>query len=117
MGQTVIDLGDQAELVIDEPNSQCSQHRATVITIALLNEFGGATNLGPAQRSGSVSLTIGYSLYRIYYQLRVKRVLSALTAYSEAIRHIQENIYLYDYRLARKAIEVLRECHRKELKS
>lgn len=116
MPKRIIKLGDKADLIIEEPSSLPSANRALVVASAVLEGFKGSNVLRASSHSGSLPITIGYSVFKVYYRLRVKRVLSALEAYSEAIRHIENNFHLYDARLARKAIEVLKECHRRELR-
>ncbi|MFB2972613.1 hypothetical protein ACE1CD_26945 [Aerosakkonema sp. BLCC-F183] len=111
-----IKLGNDAELIIDEPKSASSGDRAIIITSAIAQAFSDSTSLSPSTQTGFLPITIGSTVFRIYYELRVKRILNALTAYSEAIRHIQQNPHLYDQRLARKAIEVLRECYNDRLR-
>jgi hypothetical protein len=117
MGKTsVIDLGADVELVIEEPDGLSSADRALAVTSACVREFGDGGLVFPCQRSGSFPVTIAGRIYSIYYQVRVKRVINALTVYSETIKHIQNNPHLYDSRLATKAIDVLRECFRSNLR-
>ena len=116
MGKTVIKLGDKAELIIDEPNVISTNDRAMVLITAIAQEFSGVTALNPSRHIGTLPVRIGATVYRVYYELKVKRVINALTAYSEAIAHIENNPHLYDARLSRKAIEVLRKCYSRELK-
>ena len=115
MGQTVIRLSDQAELILDEPAAVSAVERALILAEIVTQEFSATRIKKPSTYTGSLPVRIGSHIYRIYYQFKVNRVMDALAAYSEAIRHIQHNPRLYDRRLARKAIEVLRECHRAEL--
>lgn len=115
MGKTVIRLGNKADLIIDEPNVISASNRAIVLTTAIAQEFSGVTALNPSRHTGTLPIKVGATVYRVYYELRVKRVINALTAYSEAIAHIENNPHLYDTRLSRKAIEVLRKCYSEEL--
>jgi len=115
MGQTVIRLGDQAELILDEPAAVSSTERALIVSEIVAREFSGTASRKPAIYTGSLPVRIGARIFRIYYQFKVKQVMNALTAYSEAIRHIENNPHLYDRRLARTAINVLRQCYRTEL--
>jgi hypothetical protein len=115
MGQTVIKLGDHADLILDEPSAVSSTERALILTEIVTQEFSATGIRNPSVHTGSLPVQIGSTIYRIYYQLKVNRIMNALTAYSEAIRHIENNSHLYDRRLARKAIEVLRECYLSEL--
>lgn len=115
MGQTVIRLGDNADLILEEPGAVSSADRALIVTEVIIQEFSLGYTRSPSVHSGSLPIRIGSTIYRIYYQLKVNRIMNALTAYSEAIRHIENNPYLYDRRLARKAIQVLRECYLNEL--
>ncbi|NET45491.1 hypothetical protein [Okeania sp. SIO2B3] len=110
MGTRTIDLGNGAELTIDEPNSLSSSERPLLVTSAIVQAISDSASLTPSTRSGFLPITIGYEVFRIYYQFRVRRVMNALTVYSEAINHIQKNPHLYDRRLATKAIQVLHEC-------
>ncbi|MCL1468016.1 hypothetical protein [Argonema galeatum] len=115
MATITIKLGNEADLIIDEPNSASSGDRAIIVTSAIAQAFSDSTSLSPSTRTGFLPITIGSKVFRIYYELRVKRIMNALTAYSEAISHIEQNPHLYDQRLARKAIEVLRECYNDRL--
>lgn len=118
MGKTsVVNLGTDIELVIEEPNGLSSLNRALVVTSACVQEFGDGGLVFPSQRDGIFPITIAGRVYSIYYRIRVKRVINALTVYSETIKHIQNNPHLYDSRLATKAIEVLRSCFRDSLRS
>lgn len=116
MGRQTIILGQDAELIIDAPASVSDSSQSLVVAKAICQEFGGVTSLSPSTRTGSLSLRVGSSVYRVYYEFRVKRIMSALTAYSEAIRHIENNRYRYDQGLAEVAIETLRKCHRDVLR-
>jgi hypothetical protein len=116
MGTRNIKLGNDAELIIDEPNSASSSERAIIITSAIVQAFSNSTSLSASIRNGFLPIKIGTTVFRIYYELRVKRIITALTAYSEAISHIEQNPHLYDQRLARKAIEVLRQCYNDRLR-
>ena len=115
MGKTVIKLSDQAQLILDEPAVVSSAERGLIVAEIITQEFSAARTRKPSIYTGSLPVRIGSRIYRIYYQFKVNQVMNALTAYSEAIRHIENNSHLYDRRLARKAIEVLRECYRTEL--
>lgn len=112
----IIKLGNDAELIIDEPSSASSGERAIMLTSAIAQTFSNSTSLSPSTRTGSLPITIGSTVFRVYYEFRVKRVINALTAYSEAIIHIEQNPHLYDLRLANKALEVLRDCYRERLR-
>lgn len=116
MGQTIIKLGDNVDLILDGPSAVSSVDLALIVTEVIVQEFSVGSIRSPSIYTGSLPVRIGSTIYRIYYQLKVNRIMNALTAYSEAIRHIENNPYLYDRRLARKAIEVLRECYLNELK-
>ena len=116
MSTRTINLGNDADLIIDEPSSLSSSERPLLVTSAIVQALSGSTSLSPSTQSGYLPITIGSTVYQIYYQLRVKRVMNALSAYSEAIIHIQQNPHLYDWRLAHKAVEVLRECCRERLR-
>lgn len=116
MSTRTINLGDDAELIIDEPSSLSSNERPLLVTSAIVQALSGSTSLSPSTKSGYLPITIGSTVYQIYYQLRVKRVMNALSAYSEVISHIKQNPHLYDRRLALKAIEVLRECYKEYLR-
>lgn len=116
MNTRTINLGNDAELIIDEPSSLSSSERPLLLTSTIIQAFLGLTSLSQSTQSGYLPITIGSTVYRIYYQLRVKRVMNALSAYSEVISHIQQNPHLYDSRLASKAVEVLRECCREHLR-
>lgn len=116
MTKRVIQLGQDAELIIDEPNYASSADRTAIVTSAILQEFSGLGYVNPAIQYGSLWLRIGAKFCRIEYELHVKRVLNALTAYSEAIDHIQSNPNLYDQRLAKKAVTVLRRCYKDTLR-
>lgn len=116
MSTRTINLGDDAELIIDEPSSLSSNERPLLVTSAIVQALSGSTSLSPSTQSGYLPITIASTVYQIYYQLRVKRVMNALSAYSEAISHIQQHPHLYDRRLALKAVEVLRECCQEYLK-
>jgi hypothetical protein len=117
MGRVTISLGNSAELIIDEPSSASPSDRALVLTHAVARSFSKHPRRQFETIGGSLPLRIGHRLVEVYYQLKVKKALDALTAYSEAIKHIEDNMLGYDDRLARKAIEVLRQCCRAELKS
>lgn len=116
MGTRTINLGNDAELIIEEPSSLSSSERPLLLTSVIVQALSGSTSLNQSTQSGYLPITIGSTVYQIYYQLRVKRVMNALSAYSEAISHIQQNSHLYDRRLAHKAVEVLRECCREGLR-
>jgi hypothetical protein len=116
MGQTIIALGANAELIIEEPDLVPTSNRAVIITHAVAQAFQQSSCRQPGSIQGSVPIQIGQRLVRVYYELRIRRVLDALSAYSEAILHIKNNEDRYDRRLARKAIEVLRACYRAELR-
>lgn len=116
MSTRTINLGNDAELIIEEPSSLSSSERPLLLTSAIMQALSGSTSLSPSTQSGYLPITIGSTVYQIYYQLRVKRVMNALSAYSEAISHIQQNPHLYDRRLASKAVEVLRECCKEYLR-
>jgi len=116
MGTRTISLGSGAELIIDEPNSLSPSERPLLITSAIVEALSNSGSLTPSTRSGFLPITIGYKVYSIYYQLKVRRITNVLTAYSEAINHIQHNPHLYDRRLATKAIQVLRECCKERLR-
>ena len=115
MGQTVIRLSDQAELILDEPAAVSPAERALILAEIVTQEFSGTGIRKPAIYVGSLPVRIGAGIYRIYYRFKVNQVMDALTAYSSAIRHIENNSHLYDRHLARTAIQVLRECYRTEL--
>lgn len=115
MGQTIVRLGEGADLIIDEPSAVSPTDRALIVTQAVIQEFSGATVMTPSSRRGSLPIRIGHTVYQVYYHLRVKRIMNALTAYSEAIQHIESNSHLYDRRLSRTAIDALRACYRNEL--
>lgn len=116
MRQRIIKLGNDVDLIIDEPASVSSTERTLVVASAIVQEFSGKGTLAPTNKEGNLPIRIGSTVYQVYYQLRVKRVLNALAVYSEAIRHIEENPNLYNPRLACKAIKVLREYHQAELR-
>jgi hypothetical protein len=116
MSTRTINLGNDAELIIEEPSSLSSSERPLLLTSAIVQALSGSTSLSPSTHSGYLPISIGSTVYQIYYQLRVKRVMNALSAYSEAISHIQQNPHLYEHRLAHKAVEVLRECCKEYLR-
>lgn len=116
MAQRTIPLADGVDLIIDEPSVASSSDQAALIASAVINEFGSGSNYLMHTKSGEFEFKIGYSIFRVYYQYKTNRVLSKLEAYSAAIQYIEKNIYQFDYRLARKAIEVLRQCYRDELR-
>lgn len=118
MSQRTIPLADGVDLIIDEPNGMPSSSRATLVASTVINEFGNGTtsNFSSLNRQGEFEFEIGSSIFKIYYQYKAKRVLNALEAYSVAIRYIEININQFDYELAQKAIEVLRNCYRDELR-
>jgi hypothetical protein len=116
MSTRTINLGNDVELIIDEPSSLSSSERPLLLTSAIVQALSGSTSLSPSIHSGYLPISIGSTVYRIYYQLRVKRAMNALSAYSEAIIYIQQNPHLYDRRLTLKAVEVLQECCKEYLK-
>ncbi len=111
METITIKLGQNVELIIDEPSTVSCNERPLLLTSAIVHTLSDVTNLNPSLKAGFFPLTIGSTVYRIYYQLRVKRLTNALALYSDVISHIQDNPHLYDQRLASKAIQVLRECY------
>lgn len=116
MTQKTIPLADGVDLIIDEPSAATSSDRAALIASAVINEFGSGSNYLMPNKSGEFEFKIGYSIFRIYYQYKANRVLSKLEAYNAAIQYIENNMYQFDYRLARKAIEVLRKSFRDDLR-
>lgn len=115
MTQAKISLSEDIELIIDEPDSVSSYERPLIVTSAIVQEFSSSLSINPSIRTGYLPITIGSRIYSIYYELRTRRVINALTAYSHAILHIRQNPHLYDRRLASKAIEVLIECYKENL--
>lgn len=117
MAQQTISLDVGVDLIIDEPYNISSSNRAAIVTGALLNEFpNSSTSLLPSNKRGEFEFKVGDNIFTVFYQYKAKRVISALEAYSSAIRYIENNSHLFDQRLARKAIEVLRKCCRDELR-
>jgi len=116
MSRKTIPLTDDIDLIIDEPSVTSSSDRAALIASAVVNEFGSGSNYLVPNKSRQFEFKIGYSVFRIYYQYKANRVISKLEVYSAAIRYIENNIYQFDYRLAKKAIEVLRKCYKDELR-
>lgn len=117
MTQQTISLGDGVDLIIDEPYNVTPSNRAAIVVSAIVNEFNSSSvSQFPTNKRGEFEFKIGYSVFKIYYQYKANRVLNALEAYSAAIRYIESNPYLFDQRLSRKAIEVLRKCYRDELR-
>ncbi|RMG34666.1 MAG: hypothetical protein D6732_10385 [Methanobacteriota archaeon] len=116
MTRRTISLADGVDLIIDEPSAAKPSDRAALIASAVINEFESGSNYLRANKSGEFKFKIGHSIFRIYYQYKVNRVLSKLEAYNAAIQYIENNMYQFDYRLARKAIDVLRQCFRDDLK-
>ena len=117
MAQQTIPLADGIDLIITDPPGTSSTERAALVASAVISEFGnGATSFNPRNRNGQFEFKIGYSIFKVYYQYKTNRVINALEAYSAAIQYIENNMYLFDYRLAKKAISVLRKCYRDELR-
>lgn len=116
MDTITIKLGENVELIFDEPSTISSKERPLLLTSVIVHTLSDVTSLNPSIKTGIFPLTIGSTVYRIYYQLKVKQLTNALILYSEVISHIQENPHLYDQRLASKAIQVLRECYRDYLR-
>lgn len=108
-------VGDDIEIFIDEPVEVTSIDRPYIVTSILTEHTSANSSLQPSLYSGSIPLQIGQKIYRFYYQMRVTRVLDALEVYSDAVRHIEDNSDLYDTRLARKAIQVLRAAFARQL--
>ena len=118
MSKQTVSLADGVDLIIDEPPGTSSSDRAAMVASAVINEFGNGSGIVvlPLNKRGEFEFKIGYSIFKIYYQYKANRVISALEAYSAAIRYIENNIYQFDYGLAQKAIEVLRKCYKDELR-
>lgn len=116
MVDKVLSLGNGAELILSEPDGLYSNHRSLVVAEVLLDVFSNQGSSLSKSKSGSVMLDLGYGVYRAYYQIKIKRVLTALDAYTGAIRHIEGNPHLYDARLATKAIAVLNQAYKNELR-
>lgn len=117
MAERTIPLADGVDLIIDEPSGTSSSDRAAMLASAIISEFGNSSvSLMPINKRGEFEFKVGYSIFRIYYQYKANRVLNALEAYNAAIRYIENNPHLFDQRLARKAIEVLKKCYRDELR-
>lgn len=116
MPKQTIPLDVGVDLIIDAPSVVSSSDRAAIVASAVINEFGNGSNYLMPNKSGDFEFKIGYSVFRIYYQYKANRVLSKLEAYSAAIRYIENNMYQFDYRLAQKAIEVLRKGYKDELR-
>ena len=118
MPQQIISLADGVDLIFDEPPDISSSDRTALIASAVINEFGSgsASTSIPPNRRGDFEFKTGNSIFKIYYQYKANRVLSALEAYSAAIRYIEINIHQFDYGLAQKAIGVLRKCYHDELR-
>src|SRR5260221_13447890 len=115
MSEVVVSISDGIELIIDESENLSTAERSMVLTSALIEQIGEGRTVIPSLFQGSLVLDVGYRVYRVYYQLRIKRVMDALSIYSDAISHIESNPHLYDQRLAKKAIETLRECFYRKL--
>lgn len=116
MSRKTINLGNDVELTLDEPNELSYIDRPLLVTSAIVEAFSATTTLSRGTRTGFFPLKIGAKIYQVYYQIRVNRIINALTAYSEAINHIEKNPHLYDRRLARQAIAVLRDCCQERMK-
>lgn len=116
MTQRNISLGNNVELIIDEPNAISANERALVVTSAILNLVSQSnSSLYPSTISGYLPIEIGRQIYQVYYQFKVRRIINTLNIYNDAIVHIQNNRHLYHPHLANQAIETLRECYRDAL--
>lgn len=117
MPQHTVPLGVGIDLIIDEPYNVEPSNRAAIIASAVINEFNdGSASVSPWNGAGAFDFKIGGSIFKIYYQYKTNRVINALEAYSGAIRYIESNPHLFDQRLSRKAIEVLKKCFNDELR-
>jgi hypothetical protein len=112
MGKKTVYIDRDVELTFDEPAHTSSLDRTVIVASAVAQEFLSNSHIMPSTRSGSLSVTIAGKAYQIYYKFKVRKVLRAVEIYSSAISHIENNMYLYDQRLARKAIKVLRKAFR-----
>lgn len=116
MSRRVIRLSDDAELIIDEPRGITEVNRAAMLLSAILEEFKDVSTSVATNRAGVLRFQVQNSIFWIYYQYKIKQVLTGLDAYSAAIQYIESNPDLFDERLSRKAVDVLRRCYRDELK-
>jgi hypothetical protein len=117
MPHRTIPLADGVDLIIDEPQGTSPSDRAALVASAVINEFGNiSSSLAPINKRGDFEFKKGQSIFRIYYQYKANRVINALEAYSAAIDYIEGNSHLFDQRLSRKAIAVLRKCFKEELR-
>lgn len=115
MNDIVISLGDDAEIILNEPDESPQGLQALAIFSLLEKELANRGPGGSAARSGSLLISLGRQVYHYHYQLRMKRILSALALYSEAIEYIESHLESYDQRLAAAAIRVLRETYLRKL--
>lgn len=117
MPHRTIPLAQGVDLIIDEPQGTSTSDRAALVASAVINEFGNAsTSLAATNKRGEFEFKKGHSIFRIYYQYKANRVVNALEAYSAAINYIEGNSHLFDQRLSRKAIAVIRKCYKEELR-
>ena len=114
MSEQHIQISDDIEIYIDAPTEITQIERPYLMTTIVAHQSSRV--LLADIYTGSIPLTIGYQFYRFNYTMRVKRIIDALDVYSQTIHHIEHNPQLYDSRLARKAIEVLRQCFYDKLK-
>lgn len=117
MTHRTIPLAHGVDLIIDEPQGTSTSDRAALVASAVINEFGNvSTSLTATNKRGEFEFKKGNSIFKIYYQYKANRVINALEAYSAAIKYIESNSHLFDERLSRKAIVVLRKCFNEELR-
>ena len=115
MPQQSIQLAEDVTLVIERPLSLSPTDEAALIAAALLHGLNDGDSFLAPNKKGMFEFRVGFSVFKIYYQYKAKRVISKLQMYSAAIEYIQSNIHRFDRRLALKAIEVLRKSYKDEL--
>jgi hypothetical protein len=114
MSQLVINLGKDVELSVDTPSNVSPVDRTFLLT-SIITERCLASPTLSGLSTGNILFRIGTEVFRIRYQLKVNKVMKALSLYSEAIKYIESNPSLYDARLAHKAISTLREAFQNQL--
>ena len=115
MQKRVVRLGENCELIIDEPPEISSNVRSFVI-VSILAEILSSSNAPfSTSETGNIILPLGLRIYQIYYEFKVQRIISNLELYNGAISHIAQNPDLYDQRLAKKAIDVLQKTFKENI--
>jgi hypothetical protein len=108
-------IDEDIEIIIDSPVSLSPNDSLPILISVAIENFGQNHIKQPVNKYGFFSMKIGGIVYQIMYQVKVKRVLSALEAYSSAISFVRNNAHLYDPYLLRVAIEELQRRFNRRL--